>query len=77
MARQWKIRITGELRQIPDIGLLAQAVLLLAEDLQCARGRSEHQARHGRAANRQTGPAPDRLSWVSAGKIRWSGSGCS
>jgi hypothetical protein len=37
MAGQWKIPVTGEVRKDPDIGLLAQAVLLLAEDLQRAR----------------------------------------
>ena len=37
MARQWKIRVAGEVREKPDIGLLAQAVLLPAEDLQRAR----------------------------------------
>lgn len=34
---QWKIRVTGEVRKEPDIGLLVQAVLLLAEDLERAR----------------------------------------
>lgn len=36
MAGRWKIRVTGEVRKEPDIALLAQAVLLLAEDLQRA-----------------------------------------
>jgi hypothetical protein len=37
IAKQWKVRITGQPRKEPDLGLLVQAVLLLAEDLQRAR----------------------------------------